>query len=247
MCTVIVGFEPGARTPLVIAGVRDEILSRPWEPPAAHWPGFPGLVGGRDLSGGGTWLAVDPGAPRVAALLNGRGREAPEDVRRSRGDLPLRAVTAGELPEGDLSCYDPFHLIVADPGGVRLWSWDGERVSDGKLPAGVHVVVNSGWERGRDDPRVAWFRPRFASAAWPSARDGESAWAPWRELASGAGLDTSDPRALVVRSELPDGSVWGTSSITLVALGEDALRYDFCPDPADPSSWYGVLRSEVPG
>jgi hypothetical protein len=243
MCTVIVGFDPRAETPVVLAGVRDEFLSRPWEPPAAHWPDFPGLVGGRDLSAGGTWLALDTGASRAAALLNGRGLMAETPIRRSRGDLPLRAAASGELPEGDLSCYDPFHLIVADPGGVRLWSWDGRRVTDDKLPAGVHVVVNSGWERGDDNARVAFFRPRFAAAPRPSARDaGEGSWTAWRELASGAGLPVSDPRALVVREELPDGRVWGTSSITLLALGVDSLRHDFCARPSDPASWYGVLR-----
>ncbi len=247
MCTVIVSFEPGAETPVVLAGIRDELASRPWEPPAAHWPRFPALVGGRDLSAGGTWLAVDPGGPVVAALLNGCGEPAPEAIRRSRGDLPLRAAAQGELPDGDLSCYDPFHLLVADPGGVRLWSWDGREVTDAKLPAGPHIVVNSGWEPGGSDPRVAYFRPRFASAERPSARDaGEGSWAAWRRLASGAGLATSDPRALVVRKELPDGQVWGTSSITLVALGDDALRYDFCSRPADPSSWREVLRVPAP-
>ncbi|MFC4532642.1 NRDE family protein [Sphaerisporangium dianthi] len=241
MCTVIVSVEPGAETPVVLAGVRDEILSRPWEPPAAHWPRHPAVVGGRDLSAGGTWLAVDPGGPRVAALLNGCGAAAPERVRRTRGDLPLEAAVLGEPPDVDLSCYDPFHLLVADPGGARLWSWDGHGVTEAKLPAGAHIVVNSGWETGEADPRVAFFRPRFASAVRPSARDaGEATWRQWRRLASGAGLDVSDPRALVVRRELPDGRLWGTSSITLVALGGEAPRYDFCPDPADPSSWYQV-------
>ncbi|MFC6936356.1 NRDE family protein [Actinomadura yumaensis] len=45
--------------------------------PGHHWPDRPGLVAGRDLRAGGTWLAVDPVAPRVATVLNGRGRMAP--------------------------------------------------------------------------------------------------------------------------------------------------------------------------
>ncbi|MEV7969915.1 NRDE family protein [Sphaerisporangium sp. NPDC088356] len=246
MCTVIVGVEPGAETPVVLAGVRDEFAARPWEPPAAHWPEFPGLVGGRDLSAGGTWLAVDPGGPRVAALLNGCGREADPSVRRSRGDLPLRAASAGELPGGDLSCYDPFHLLVADLGGVRLWTWDGQGLTDDKLPAGAHVIVNSGWDRDAAGARAAFFRPAFAAAGRPCARDtgdgSRGAWAAWRGLASGGGLHLTDPRALVVREELADGRVWGTSSVTLVALGTGALRYEFCPRPADPGSWYEVMR-----
>ncbi|MEU8272464.1 NRDE family protein [Sphaerisporangium sp. NPDC049002] len=255
MCTVIVGVEPGAETPVVLAGVRDEFAARPWEPPAAHWPEFPGLVGGRDLSAGGTWLAVDPLGSRVAALLNGCGPQADPSVRGSRGDLPLRAAAAGELPGGDLSRYDPFHLLVADLDGVRLWSWDGRGVTEDKLPAGVHVIVNTGWDRDAAGARAAYFRPRFAAAGRPSAwatgdgsrdaREAQEAWGAWRGLASGAGLPLTDPRALVVREQSADGRVWGTSSVTLVALGAGALRYDFCPRPDDPGSWYEVMR--LPG
>jgi len=40
--------------------------------------------------------------------------------------------------------------------------------------------------------------------------------------------------------ELPDGRVYGTTSVSLVALGAHALRYDFQPVPADPTTWYPV-------
>jgi hypothetical protein len=242
VCTVIVAVDPGARTPVVLAGIRDEMADRPWRGPAAHWPGFPGLVGGQDLQAGGTWLAAGPRVPRIAALLNGAGRLAPSRIRRSRGDLPLLAAAHGGPPETGLSVYDPFHLVLAEPGGVRMWHWDGEDLSEDKLPAGTHLVVNDGWVTEHTDPRAGWFLPRFAAAPRPSAYDpGDGSWAGWRELLSGAGLPVTDPRALVVRRELDDGRVWGTSSITLVALGADTLRYDFCPRPGDPSSWGTVL------
>ncbi|MEO3814350.1 NRDE family protein [Sphaerisporangium sp. B11E5] len=241
MCTVIAGVEPGAGTPVVLAGVRDELADRPWRGPAAHWPRFPGLVGGLDLQGGGTWLAADPAVPRVAALLNGVGRPAPPAIRRSRGDLPLRAAAHGGPPGGDLTVYDPFHLMVAELGGVRMWHWDGEHLTEDKLPAGLHVVVNDGLVTGDTDLKARWFAPRFAAAPRPSATDpGDTSWTAWRELASGAGLPVTDPRALVVRRQLDDGRVWGTSSLTLVALSDTGLRYDFNPRPPDPSTWTTV-------
>ncbi|MFC6087084.1 NRDE family protein [Sphaerisporangium aureirubrum] len=243
MCTVIAGVDPGAETPVVLAGIRDEMADRPWRGPAAHWPGHPGLIGGLDLEAGGTWLAAEPAVPRVAALLNGVGRPAPPETRRSRGDLPLRAAGHGGLPETDLSVYDPFHLVLAEPGGVRLWHWDGEDVTEDKLPPGTHIVVNDGWVAPDAAPRAGWFVPRFAAAPRPSAHDpGDASWTAWRELLAGDGLPVTDPRALVVRRELDDGRVWGTSSVTLVALGRDTLRYDFCPCPGDPSAWSTVLR-----
>nr|BFE80123.1 hypothetical protein GCM10020093_027240 [Planobispora longispora] len=82
-------------------------------PPDEHWPG---LVGGRDLQAGGTWLAVDPASGRAGALLNGHGVLADERRRRSRGDLPLLAAAQGRLPDLDLSRYDPFHLVLGEAG-----------------------------------------------------------------------------------------------------------------------------------
>src|SRR5579862_8015955 len=99
--------------PVLLLGFRDELTSRPWQPPARHWPGSP-LVGGRDEQAGGTWLAVHPRIPRVACILNARGTQAPPQTRRSRGELPLRAAAEGQqaLPElaaqpSVLASYDP--------------------------------------------------------------------------------------------------------------------------------------------
>jgi uncharacterized protein with NRDE domain len=239
MCTAIVGYAPGARQPVFLAGVRDEMNDRAWTPPARHWPGRPGLVGGRDELAGGTWLAADPAAPRVACVLNGAGREAPAGRRRSRGELPLLAAETGTV-EDDVTRYDPFHLIIAEPVGVRLIGWDGERLTTRDLPAGVHVVVNSGLAepgaRGGDDrlsARVAHFRPLFEAAP----RDRAS----WRRLLDGDGLDPADDRALIVRRALDGGRVWGTSSITLTTLGRDRLTgYDFTAAPGDPGAWRPV-------
>jgi hypothetical protein len=240
MCTVIVSLDPAATVPLLLAGVRDEFVERSWEPPAEHWPG---LVGGRDLRAGGTWLAVDSVRRRAAALLNGRGVLARDEIRRSRGDLPLRAVGAGELPEVDLHRYDPFHLVVADPDAVRLWHWDGTRLTEDKPGPGTHVIVNSGWEQGTgDNPRVDYFRSRFERAVRPAGDlSGEPFWGEWATLASGAGLGFEDPRALVVRQALPDGRMWGTSSVTLLALTADGVRYDFSGRPADPGAFSRVI------
>ncbi|GAB2817043.1 hypothetical protein GCM10027176_22070 [Actinoallomurus bryophytorum] len=241
MCTAIVGYDPGARVPLLLAGVRDELVARAWRPPARHWPDHPGLVGGRDELAGGTWLALDPAAPRVACVLNGVGTAAPESVRRSRGGLPLALAETGTL-DGDPHGFDPFHLIGAEPGSVRLWSWDGERLTGRKLEPGLHMVVNSGLaeagSRGGDDymsARVAHFRPLFEAAG----HEREA----WRHLLDGDGLDPSDDRALIVRRDLGDGRLWGTTSISLTTFGPDGVSYDFTAEPGTPAAWQPVPTS----
>jgi hypothetical protein len=214
MCTVVLRLAPGDRDALLLLGIRDEFLDRPWRPPARHWPPVP-VVGGLDEQGGGTWLVVDPAERRVCCLLNGRGEPAPEPLRRSRGELPLRPGVT------DLTPYDPFHLLYADTTVARLLSWDGVRAVTSDLGPGTHVLTNAGRTDagGDEDPKAAHFGPRFAAAR---------GWDAWQVLAEGDGLAEDDPRAIIVRRELPDGRVWGTSSLSMVALAADGgIRYEF--------------------
>jgi hypothetical protein len=261
VCTVVVSLEPGERVPLRLLGIRDELTSRPWRPPARHWPGLP-VIGGIDEQGGGTWLAVQPGIPRVACLLNARGAPADPARRRSRGDLSLRAAAEGpgllSRLAGDpdaLARYDPFHLICATTDAVTAITWPGsDPEAHGEPPAvrrlapGTHLFTNAGHafpvEPGdpAGEPKAARFADKFA-AARPSADPAlplAQAWGDWLTLAAGDGLDPADPAAIIVRHDLPDGRVYGTTSVTLVALADDGIRYDFQPRPGDPDGWYSV-------
>ena len=261
MCTVVVTLEPGERVPLRLLGIRDELTSRPWRPPARHWPGSP-LIGGIDEQAGGTWLAVHPGIPRVACLLNARGPLADPARRRSRGELSLRAAAEGpgflSLLAGDpdkLAAYDPFHLICGTPDAVTMISWPGGTdesrepvVAVRDLGPGTHLITNAGhaYPAGPGDPaaepKAAHFADKFGAARPPAdpALPVAQAWGDWLTLAAGDGLDPADPAGIIVRHELPDGRVHGTTSVTLVALADDAVRYDFQPNPGRADGWYPV-------
>ena len=197
MCTVVLSFEPAARTPLLLLGVRDELTDRPWLPPARHWPGTP-PIGGIDKQAGGTWLAVQPELPRVSCLLNGRGILADAAHRRSRGELPLRAAADGactlkELagdPEA-LAAYDPFHLVCADPWSVLMLSWDGEHAAVRELGAGTHMLTNAG-DAYPGDPVTGTEGRALRAEVRSFFPLGE-----WLALAAGDGLDPGDPRAII--------------------------------------------------
>ncbi|WP_258939900.1 NRDE family protein [Actinomadura luteofluorescens] len=253
MCTAIISVDPSSPVPVLLVGVRDEFVARAWEPPGPHWPDRPGLVGGRDLRAGGTWLAVDPGAPRAAVVLNGRGVMAPEAGRASRGELPLRVAADGKLGRPGLAAFDPFHLVGAEPDRVRLWSWDGTALTERALGPGLHMIVNSGLEgegqlEGETEDaymaaRLAHFRPLLAAAPRPEPRledPVERTWGAWLPLVDGDGLPRADHRALLPLLDLGDGRVWGTTSVSLVALGRTGLRYDFSAVPGDPRAWTRV-------
>jgi hypothetical protein len=253
VCTVVVSLAPAARMPLLLLGFRDEFTGRPWQPPARHWPGSP-LVGGRDEQAGGTWLAVHPQIPRVACILNTRGQQAAPERRRSRGELPLRAAADGPQALTDLhddhaalACYDPFFLICADPKGpaALMLSWNGQDAALEQLESpATHVITNAGhtYPSDHEDAKAIHFGPKFAAHrpdVDPAATI-KDAWGDWLTLAGGDGLADTDPAAIVVRHELPDGRLYGTTSVSLVALSAHGLRYDFQPVPSDPTTWYSV-------
>jgi hypothetical protein len=174
---------------------------------------------------------------------------APAAARRTRGVLPLQAAEDAKLDRSGLDGFDPFHLLFAEPGSAVLWSWDGEQLAERELNAGLHIVVNSGLDdsagdvRDHEGARIAHFMPRLRAAArpfpGPAGPTGE-AWGAWMPLLNGDGLAPDDTRALIVRRDLDDGRIWGTTSISLVALGPAGLRYDFTAAPGDPLAWYQV-------
>jgi hypothetical protein len=269
MCTALLSIEPGR--PTLLVGVRDELVDRPWQPPGRYWPDHPGLIGGLDLQAGGTWLAVSPDQRRAACVLNGRGEPAPEATRRSRGILPLAAAAGelSKLDQFELADFDPFHLLTVEPGRAISQAWDGRTMTATDLEPGLRFAVNSGWAselglsgdggavpgagaaqgaaangRAHELGRIGYFLPRFLAATRPDPKPGQSvaqAWGEWFSLLNGDGLDPGDDQALIVRRDLGGGRIWGTTSISLVAVWPSVVRHDFTGVPGDPGAWNNVI------
>ena len=75
MCVVAFAWNAHPRWRLLLAGNRDEFHARPTAALAA-WDDGSGIVAGRDLEAGGTWLGVD-GRGRCALVTNVRDLRAP--------------------------------------------------------------------------------------------------------------------------------------------------------------------------
>jgi hypothetical protein len=240
---VLLRFAPGTAWPVLVGAVRDEFVDRPWDPPGRHWPDAPGLVGGRDRQAGGTWLAVDPAARALAALLNGAVLlpSPAAGGRPTRGELAIAALTTGVPDHAALRRYDSFHLLRVDLERVSVWSWDGSALAWRELDPGDHVIVNDGVDPA-SDPLVPFVAPLLAKAATPDPRPGLStvdAWGDWVGLLSGSGVDPAAPEALVVRRTFA-GRTYGSTSATLVALGPGGVRYDFTGTPGPAATWREV-------
>lgn len=225
MCTLILLHRPGHPWPVLVAANRDELRTRPAMPPGAHWPDRPGVVAGLDLEAGGTWLGVNRHGV-LAAVLDRRGSLGPAAGRRSRGELVLEALdhasaedAARALAHLDPEAYRPFNLVVVDAERA-FWvrhAGDG-RVAGLPVPTGLSMFTAD----ERDDPscpRIARYRPLFATTAPPDPERGD--WAGWQRLLADRVGSGGDPRdAMCIHT---DGA-YGTVSSSLIALPADSGR-----------------------
>ncbi len=58
MCLIFISHKNHPTYKLIVAGNRDEFYNRRTAP-AAFWEDHPGVLGGRDLEGGGIWLGMN--------------------------------------------------------------------------------------------------------------------------------------------------------------------------------------------
>jgi hypothetical protein len=221
VCTVILLRRPGHPWPLLLAANRDERLDRPWDPPAAWWPDRPGVVGGRDSTAGGTWMAVDTAAGVFAAVLNRPGSLGPAPGKRSRGELPLLALEGGggaavaarrvsALPADE---WRPFNLVIADGRTAHFLRGLGAgRAEAVPLPEGVSMVTAHD-PNDLASPRTRRHLPRFREAPAPDPDAGD--WHVWEALLA----DDSHAEGVVAEAlRVPPVGGFGTVCASLCAV-----------------------------
>jgi uncharacterized protein with NRDE domain len=149
VCLIVfaLGLHPAYR--LVLAANRDEFHERP-SAALAEWPESPGLIAGRDLRGGGTWLGVTS-TGRWAAVTNYRDRTPPPSRAISRGrlvgdyltgDVPAAAYLRSLIPR--LEEFDGFNLLAGE-GGDAFWLSNrspGPAIEPRPLEPGVYGLSN---------------------------------------------------------------------------------------------------------
>lgn len=158
MCLIVFDWRPDAidGALFTLAANRDEFLRRTAEP-LHWWPEAPGLLAGRDLVGGGTWLGVTRSG-RFAALTNYR---APHEMRAdapTRGTLVSAWLAGGDgrtsvpdTPRGYLAevarhgnLYNGFNLVVGDWTRRELaWYCNRGDLAPALLPTGTHGISNA--------------------------------------------------------------------------------------------------------
>jgi uncharacterized protein with NRDE domain len=176
MCVAAVAWNTHPRWHLVCVGNRDEFHDRP-AAPLARWHN--GIIAGRDLTGGGTWLGVHE-AGRFALVTNFRQPEGPQPNRPSRGQMVVDLLE-GRTPD-HLAQMNSFNVIHAD-GDEAGYLTNVPDVRWVPLMPGIHGLSNGG------------FHDR-----WPKTQQLEAALADW--LTQGA--DDLAPLLDAARAKTPD-------------------------------------------
>jgi uncharacterized protein with NRDE domain len=165
MCLILLAWHGHPDFPCVLAANRDEFHKRPTAP-AAWWAGDAGILAGRDLTAGGTWLGVTRRG-RFAALTNYR------DLKVSRVGVPSRGNLVTEVLESDHTVaeslsylrnvaanYNAFNMIFSDGKRLGIFesvSGDGRELGPGIFGLSNHLL-DTPW------PKVQAAKSRLASA-----------------------------------------------------------------------------------
>jgi hypothetical protein len=154
MCVLAlwVGFDP--TTPLVVGANRDESHSRLSAPPTEIEPG---IIAGRDLEKGGTWLGLNRHGLFVA--VTNRKSPAPRSDSPSRGLLALETLrcrtlaSVEDIVERRVAdhAYAGLNIVAVLEGEGLCMHYDGtlRRVLFG---SGIHVISS---DKDLDDPQMS--------------------------------------------------------------------------------------------
>ena len=146
MCLIALAWHVVPGYSLIVAANRDEYHARRTAP-AAFWPHASELFGGRDLEGGGSWMAVTR-AGRFAALTNHRDPAPPNSRARSRGHLVADYLQGRQRPHDYLGAlasaraqYNGFNLLVGDADSL---GYAGNHDAPAQpLAPGFHALSNA--------------------------------------------------------------------------------------------------------
>lgn len=163
MCLLLVAHDCLPDHRLVVIANRDEFHARPTAA-AAWWDEPAGVVAGRDLEGGGTWLGLHARG-RFATVTNVRSGDRVRRGPRSRG-LIVNDFLCGDVSARQFSKalavhgrdYDGFNLLAHD--GDELCWYSNQTDSPRVLAPGLYTLSNAALDTAW--PKTERLRAGFA-------------------------------------------------------------------------------------
>ncbi len=160
MCLIVFGYRTIPGYKLVFAANRDEFYNRPTRP-AGFWKDNRGMLAGKDLKAGGTWLGIHKNS-RFGALTNYRDMKSHNPDARSRGHLVTQYLNGNQsavqfLDQIDDEAYNGFNLLLGDMNS--FWHYSNQTGEPIEIEPGIHgisnALLNTPW------PKVESSKSRF--------------------------------------------------------------------------------------
>lgn len=143
MCLVAFSWKNHSKFPLIISANRDEFFDRPTQT-LHQWNS--GIIAGKDLRGGGTWMGFHPSG-KWALLTNYRDFTKAQRGEISRGKLVQDFLENDATPEVYLDRvfknkdrYEGFNLLVSD--GEKLLYLSNYQSEIDEIQPGIHGLSN---------------------------------------------------------------------------------------------------------
>ncbi|MCD9085969.1 NRDE family protein [Stenotrophomonas sp. SY1] len=252
MCLVTFAWKCHPRWRLFMAGNRDEFHARPTAP-LQRWPApLAGVIAGRDLRSGGSWMGVNT-LGHAAVVTNVRDPTAPSGGP-SRGELiagylggTQDATTYVDALANRASEFAPFNLLVAD--AEHCCFLGNHPALHLRLPPGIHGMSNG----TLDAPWPKTRRLMQALEQW-LARDEITLDGIWQALAD----ESRPPDEALPHTGIPlelerrlssafiRGTDYGTRASTVIAIDHEGQGFIHERRFGPEGVFLGETRVEIP-
>ena len=227
MCTLLILYRPKNKWPLIIAGNRDEMKDRPWLPPGKHWGKCDGIIAGKDLTAGGSWLGINTNG-LVATILNRTNSLGPDIEKNSRGKIIIDILKNKTLDEAlnyikllDITKWKPFNLFLAN-NKKAYWVKSSDKVtlSINIIPEGKHFLDSHDINSTQSE-RYLYNNNRFKVLNDPNPDSLEwKEWKEWINLLAEKSYPKGKPLAAMNITNKYKKN-YGTLSSAIIALPSD--------------------------
>ena len=175
MCLILFSYLQSKEYTLILAANRDEFYDRPTMP-ARPWDEVDGIVAGKDLKAGGTWMGIHDSG-RFGMVTNYRDPSTEKMRTLSRGQLVVDYLKNERSPEMYLAKlhqedadYNGYNVLLGD--SQSLWSYSNRASVIKKLQPGLYGLSNHLLETPW--PKVVRGKALFESVINKSALDIEA-------------------------------------------------------------------------
>ncbi|MCO5230507.1 MAG: NRDE family protein [Chitinophagales bacterium] len=146
MCLITIALQQSPQYPIILLANRDEFYNR--KASAMHWWKDEAILAGKDLQGGGTWLAINTDK-HFASVTNYRDPKSMRTDAPSRGSIPIDVLKYAssnferfvQSQQSEWSKMNGFNLIYHNGKDTYYYSNISKEIK--KLESGLYGLSNA--------------------------------------------------------------------------------------------------------